>query len=358
MPATSQALELTALTTYPESVASARVRIVEMGRHLERHGVSVSYAATLSESEYRALTGGGSAGDLVAALAKTQMRAFRGRRPPSHGLMLVHRLPSLLPQATYGLPIDIYDFDDAIYLGHESGSGGMFRGLLKREAVRSRNYMRAARLVLAGNSVLATAATEYATRVEVVPSCVDPWLQPLRSATDTDTITLGWTGSRTTSGYLRPIFEAVDRMRSRGARVRLILMGADRRLTGPGIEHRLWSVHAERQLLSEIDVGVMPLRDDPWTRGKCGYKLLRYFAAGLPTIGSPVGVNAELLHGGAGLAAFTASDFMVAIGELRSDPAARTQRGIQARGFVEREYSFQVWAPRLTELLRDLSRDN
>jgi glycosyltransferase involved in cell wall biosynthesis len=108
-------------------------------------------------------------------------------------------------------------------------------------------------------------------------------------------------------------------------------------------------------MLTEIDVGVMPLPDNPWTQGKCGYKLLRYFAAGLPVIASPVGANKDLVAGGRGIGASSAAEWADAIGALAREADVRRQMGSAGRTFVEREYSYQVWAPRLAGLLRDLA---
>ena len=107
--------------------------------------------------------------------------------------------------------------------------------------------------------------------------------------------------------------------------------------------------------LARFDVGVMPLPDDPWTRGKCGYKLLQYFAAGVPAVASPVGVNATLLASGGGLAATGARAWRAALEEFAGDAAARGEAGLAGRRLAESQYSYQRWAPELAALLRSLS---
>jgi glycosyltransferase involved in cell wall biosynthesis len=215
--------------------------------------------------------------------------------------------------------------------------------------------MRAARVVMAGNRILADAAREHASRVEVVPSCVDPWQQQTAVHRDTETLTLGWIGSPTTSAYLQPVLEVLSSMYERHRPIRLRLMGASGRWVAPWIDHVPWSVDAERRMLTEIDVGLMPLPDDPWARGKCGYKLLRYFCAGLPTISSPVGIAADMLADGRGLRAETHVQWERAIEELMGDVDVRKEMGERARNFVVHEYSFDVWAPRVAELFRGLA---
>jgi glycosyltransferase involved in cell wall biosynthesis len=341
-------------TAYPAVVAGSRVRIAEMGTHLGPLGISLRFAPSMTSAEYSLVASRGLDLNKAAVLAKTLIRSSR-REVQKADLTLVHRLRSLVPGLRERDPLDVYDFDDALYVGSVASHHAQLRHL-KLEAARCVSYMRRARLVFAGNSVLADAARRYATRVEIVPSCVDPSLQPRRDHRESEILKLGWIGSRTTSPYLAPVLEAMAALHARQRPVKLVLMGADPSIVGPGIEHRTWSIEAERDMLTEIDVGMMPLPDDPWTRGKCGYKLLRYFSAGLPSIASPVGINAELVAGGGGLRATSSEDWSQAIEELLvTDPVARRQIGDQARWFVEKNYSYAVWGQRVAELLAELT---
>ena len=353
MPADRNDLRVLAEAAYPDVTAGSRVRVVEMATHLAQLGVQVDFAPSMTNAEYELISSPGVTPSKVIAVARAFARSSRVPRPLA-GLVLVHRLRSLLPALNEGAPLDVYDFDDALYVGSISPRDSRL-GRFKREATRCLSYLRRARLVLAGNRVLAEEARRHARRVEIIPSCVNPGLQQLRRHREADVLTLGWIGSRTTSAYLRPVLEVVGSLHAGGYPVRLVLMGASISLRAPWIEHRTWSPEAERRLLTEIDIGLMPLPDDPWTRGKCGFKLLRYFSAGLPTIASPVGVNRELLTGGRGVSAGTAAEWSRGIVDLGRDAAARGQIGARARDFVEREYSYGVWAPRVAELLRGLA---
>jgi glycosyltransferase involved in cell wall biosynthesis len=339
-------------TAYPQVVAGARVRVAEMAEHLAPLGISMTFASNMTSMEYALVASPGVGPRKALALVRGFARSVR-QAPPPGSLTLVHRLRSLVPSPREGAPLDVYDFDDALYVGSASSNHAQLRSL-KREAPRCVSYMSRARLVLAGNRVLADAARAYSRNVEVIPSCVDPSVQPQRHHVDAEALTLGWIGSRTTSAYLTPVLRVIESLYARGSGVHLVLMGADPSLTAPWIEHRAWSIQAERQMLTEIDVGLMPLPDDQWTRGKCGYKLLRYFSAGLPTIASPVGVNKELLEGARGFAASKAEEWASGIEELAHGANTRTEIGVQARSYVEREYSYKVWAPRVAELLRAL----
>jgi glycosyltransferase involved in cell wall biosynthesis len=138
-------------------------------------------------------------------------------------------------------------------------------------------------------------------------------------------------------------------------RAKLVLVGANPQLTAPWIEHRRWSMATEADDLASFDIGIMPLPDTDWARGKCGYKILQYSAAGVPAIASPVGVAADFVADGRGLAASTADEWRAALEQLIADPVQRRERGAAARKFAERDYSYQRWAPELAGLLRSLA---
>lgn len=349
-------LRVLARTAYPPVAAGARVRVIEMADHLREFGVQLQFRASLSDEEYRLISEPSMPPRKLLALVRGSARASRPSKVPTETLTLVYRLGSLMPALDDLVrPVDIYDFDDAIYLSqlraHHAAASW-----IKQESKRAIRNIRRARLVFAGNTVLAGFASEHARRVEVVPSCVNPLEQPARSHAAAEIFTVGWTGSPTTSPYLRPAVEAVEALREQGAAIRLVLMGADPHpsLQAPWIEHRPWSLEGEKHLLTELDVGLMPMPDNAWTRGKCGYKVLRYFAAGLPVVASPVGVNRQLIADGRGIPASTSREFHRALSQLATDHVARSEMGDLGRRFVERDYSYQVWAPRVAALLREL----
>ena len=134
----------------------------------------------------------------------------------------------------------------------------------------------------------------------------------------------------------------------------LVLVGADPTIRAPWIEHRPWSLVTENNDLASFDIGIMPLPDTEWARGKCGYKVLQYFAAGVPAVASPVGVTPELIGQDRGMLAASPEDWRVALEQLIADAEERGQRGAAARQFAERHYSYQRWAPELARLLRSV----
>jgi glycosyltransferase involved in cell wall biosynthesis len=180
--------------------------------------------------------------------------------------------------------------------------------------------------------------------------------QPQHAHHDELPVTVGWIGSPTTSPYLRDVLPVFERLNTTSLKARLVLIGADPTMTAPWIEHRAWSLSTEREDLASFDIGIMPQPDDEWARGKCGYKVLQYFAAGVPAIASPVGVTGELIGTERGLLADTVDDWYRALVALIEDPPQRAEKGAAGRHFVERHYSYQRWAPELASLLRSVER--
>jgi glycosyltransferase involved in cell wall biosynthesis len=352
--ATADQLIVLAETAYPEKVASSRVRIANFVPFVRSHGIVLTYYPALTDAGYDTLASPGRVSSKIAALSSATIRSVVRKRP-EHDLLLVHRLRVLNPLPGFDPPrrLDIYDIDDPLFLPFSGGVNQRFRWA-KQERRRCIDCLRRARLVLVGNSYLADHAREHARRVEVLPSCVDATRQPLHVHHREEQVTVGWIGSSTTSPYLRYVLPVFDRLNAVRIRAKLILVGADRSIDAPWIEHRAWSLASEREDLAAFDIGIMPQPDDEWARGKCGYKVLQYFAAGVPAVASPVGVTRELIGSERGVLAASADDWYRALVSLIEDPAQRAEQGAAGRQFVERHYAYQRWAPELARLWRSV----
>jgi len=244
----------------------------------------------------------------------------------------------------------LYDFDDAVMVQArrpERVHGG-----------RARRFARTvipAVLVLAGSPVLAERARQAgARRVEIVPTGLDTARYPPKEAYDTaDGPRLVWIGSRSTLKQLArlvPALEAVGR-EVPGARLRVIADGP-LEVDGLAVENVPWSRQAEGRLLAECDVGIAPLPETPYTRGKCGFKVLQYMAAGLPVVASPVGVQMDYVRPEeTGLHACGEAEWVEAIRRLAGDAALRQRMGRAGRARVESEFDVRVLAPRVVGLV-------
>lgn len=348
------ALRVAAESAYPTIAASSRVRVAAFAPFLRGHGVDLTFHAHVSNDEYGVLSRPDARAAKAVVVARCAARVARYSRSPD-ALVMVHKLLSLVPIPTRDPPwrLDVYDLDDALF--HETASSENWPfGVLKRGRERCNAHLARARLVLAGNAYLASYAMDRARRVEVVPSCVDPASQPLRQHRAVEVLTVGWVGSRTTTAYLQevlPLFHDINRSR---LRVKLVTVGASRLPNEPWLEQHQWSLGTEAAMLASFDVGIMPLPDTDWAKGKCGYKLLKYFAAGVPAIASPVGVNRALLKHGGGIAASSPSGWSSALEAFCEDADGRRQAGLVGRTLVESEYSYQRWAPELASMFRSM----
>jgi glycosyltransferase involved in cell wall biosynthesis len=247
-----------------------------------------------------------------------------------------------------------FDFDDAVWL-RDSYSPKGFDSFRRRR--RFAAAVRAADLVVAGNRHLAEQAARFAepANVCVIPTCVDPSRYPVaehhRVGVDTQLV---WVGSSSTLRGLeaaRPILEAVG-ARLPGLTLKLV---CDRfaRFRGLTVLERPWTEAGEADEIAFADVGVAWVPDDPWSRGKCGLKVLQYMAAGLPVVANPVGVQAELVRSGeTGFLATTPAEWAEAVARLARDPELRRRMGRAGRERVRRDYSVAAGAAAWLAALR------
>jgi glycosyltransferase involved in cell wall biosynthesis len=239
----------------------------------------------------------------------------------------------------------IFDFDDAVWL-RDSYSAKGFED--PRRAARFRATVAACDLVIAGNDYLAAEARKYAPaeRVRVIPTCVDVAKYPPASRGSHSGLTLVWVGSSSTlkglerfGGTLSAIGRAVP-----GTRLKLI---CDRFAEFPGltVERCVWDEATEASEIAAADVGIGWVPDDPWSRGKCGLKVLQYQAAGLPVVANAVGVQADFVRSGeTGFRANTAEEWVSAVRALAADAELRRRLGAAARRQVEARYSVEAGA--------------
>ena len=249
----------------------------------------------------------------------------------------------------------VLDYDDAVFHQYDLNPNPALRLLLAR---KHQVLMQKANMVVAGNQYIADYAHHAgARRVEVLPTVVDlgrykltkDRLYGLREAPPT----VGWIGQRSTAEFLYPLaslFAGLGEKRLMQFRA----IGIDATLLGLPLAFEPWSEQTEVDSLMEFDIGIMPLRDGPFERGKCGYKLIQYMACGLPVVASPVGVNTTLVeHGVNGFLATSLKEWEWALRTLAADPILRHRMGKAGRAKVEREYSLQVTSPLLGRWLAD-----
>ncbi|WEN42111.1 hypothetical protein CKCBHOJB_01696 [Thauera sp. GDN1] len=246
----------------------------------------------------------------------------------------------------------VVDYDDALFHQYDTHPNPWVRRLLGRKIA---TVMRLAHTVVAGNAYLADYARRAgAPRVAVIPTVIDLARYPVKDAADASGVfTIGWIGSPSTARYLRDIAPALAQVcRDGRARVRLVGSGPVD-LPGVPVEVVAWREETEVDEIRGFDVGIMPLPDEPWARGKCGFKLIQYMACGLPVVASPVGVNAEIVaDGGNGFLARDGGEWVAALARLKGDAALGGRLGKAGRRKVEARYCLQVTGGRVVEVVR------
>jgi glycosyltransferase involved in cell wall biosynthesis len=246
----------------------------------------------------------------------------------------------------------VYDVDDAIWYDGAMAQGHRF-AFLKGSRYKARWLAERAHHVIAGNEILAEWLGRYATQLSVVPSLVDTDAAPQHVASERDELVIGWIGSRTTAPYLaklrRPLELAADVTRKP---IRLVTIGGG----GPPVRgvqslHEQWSPETEAAALRDMDIGVMPLPDNQWTRGKCAYKAIQYMASGVPVLADDVGVAGSVIGDG-GLVLRHEPEWVEALVELVRSVSMRRQLGIAGRARAEKHFSVRAWSPHIAQIIR------
>jgi glycosyltransferase involved in cell wall biosynthesis len=239
----------------------------------------------------------------------------------------------------------VLDVDDAIWLAKPFG----------RSAARA--IARQADVIVAGNRYLGEWFSEHNRDVHVVPTAVDTdrFRPRSRPVSDRASFVVGWTGTSANLPFLRSIERPLRRFLDEHPRARLrVVSDAPPGLTARGrVDYVPWSEEVEVSAVQEMDVGLMPLPDDEWTRGKCGFKMLQYMACGVPVVASPVGVNAQILAmGELGLAAREEADWYDALRWLYTNASQALQYGQNGRSVAETRFGKEVVARQLAEIFR------
>lgn len=350
-------MRILALTRYSRLGASSRLRTLQYLPYLGQAGLDVTVAPFFDDGYLQRLYGRQSQGSQYARFFRERIAALRAASGYDAIWIEKEALPwlpwaierSLLPG---NVPI-VVDYDDAIFHRYDRHRSGLVRMLLGDKIDR---VMARADLVIAGNAYLRDRAVQAgAKRTEIVPTVVDlDRYDPVEPGSDRRP-RIGWIGSPSTAPYLQTIMPAVERV-ARDCPADWIAIGArDDQLAVPFTSMR-WSEDEEVALLRTLDIGIMPLPDDDWSRGKCGYKLIQYMACGLPVIASPIGANCEIVTTGAnGFLADGQDEWANALGRLIDDAGMRSDMGAAGRAIVEQRYSLQSQAPRLAALLRSVA---
>lgn len=347
------------LTRYERLGASSRVRFLQFLRQLEQTGLTFEVQPLLDNAYVQSLYGGPpvSRWSIIRAYLRRLGALVKSRR---YDVVWLEKealpfVPAFVETALLaGVPY-VVDLDDAWFHRYEAHSSPLVRTLLggKIDAV-----MRRAAIVVAGNDYLAARARKAgAGRIEIVPTAIDlaRYGDPPTAPAENRAAVVGWIGIPLNAHYLT-LIEPALRLEARDGLIKLHVVGAPAppELAGVPAESFAWSEATEVERIGAFDIGVMPLADTPWERGKCAYKLLQVMAAGKPVIASPVGANCQVVrHGVNGFLAATQEEWADALRALAADPARRARMGAEARRTVADAYAVTTVGPRLASVLAE-----
>jgi glycosyltransferase involved in cell wall biosynthesis len=349
------------ITPSPIQSASERYRIYQYLPYLERAGFACTVRPFATHVLHRAIQKETLAPKLLLTPFCYLRRMLELAAVSGYDAVVVHRgifpfpWPALEKMVIRGRKKVIFDFDDAIHIGHRDTAATKYPWIYKFKYGPGVNGMlsRCAH-VIAGNRTLAEHALQFNSQVSIIPTVVD--LEQYAYQTPRipgELLTIGWVGSRSTSPYLLEIESGLDRLsKAHPDKIRYRFYGhPQRKLNLPKFESLPFSLDSEIEDLRAMDIGIMPMPDNDWTRGKCGFKAIQYMALGIPTVTSPVGMATELVQDNVnGFSARTPEEWFEALNLLVTDLRLRRRFAEAARKTIEARYSLQAWGPRLCEL--------
>lgn len=343
---------------HPELDAGARYRVYQFRTHFEAAGYECVVAPFSSAELFAVLRKDGHvAAKVWGMLVGTLRRAAQILSSGGYDAVVINRevFPFFAPlweKAVLKRNCNvIFNFDDAIYAGHPDTSSFRHPMLYRlKYGTGVDEVMRRCTRVIAGNRILAEYARKLNPEVCVIPTVVDcdyyRYRDP-RSRTG-NPVTIGWMGSASTAPYLTIVEEALKRVDATfPGQVQFRFFGApDYELEVADNESLPFRLSSEITDLQSLDVGIMPMPDTEWTRGKCAFKAVQYMACGAATVASPVGITGDLIqHGENGFLANSSDQWFDLLARLVTERSLRVELARRARKTVETGYSLQTWGP-------------
>lgn len=342
------------LAKYGARAASTRQRMLQYRPYLESRGIELELRPLLGDDYIERFARGASQprSVIIEGYVRRIADLLQARRFDAVWVQYeaLPYFPGFAEQvlALTGAPI-VYDIDDAIFHQYDRHPSSLVRRMLGRKLVP---LLRGASACLCGNAYLQSYAVRYCSNSNIVPTVVDTnYYRPSHGARSSAPV-IGWIGSPSTWSYVEPLLPTLMPLLARyGVTMRVV--GAGPRARGiEGVDAIEWAEANEVTDIQQMDIGIMPLPDESWARGKCGYKLIQYMACGLPVIASPVGVNREIVTPGRnGFLATDKGQWVQALERLIGDAELRRAFGNDGIGTIEARYSLRSQQKRVADAL-------
>ncbi|SNS74784.1 Glycosyltransferase involved in cell wall bisynthesis [Belliella buryatensis] len=235
----------------------------------------------------------------------------------------------------------LVDYDDAVFHNYDRSPNAFVRSTMGNKID---HVIKRARVVLVGNKYLQERAERAGARQIVhLPTVIDSHRYNSVPKEENTLPIIGWIGSPTTLKYLKEILPTLEEVNKKSPFVLMVVNDNRTELTYSGqLELRAWSEETEVSSIQQMDIGIMPLEDSPWERGKCAYKLIQYMACGLPVVASPIGMNTEVVkHEENGFLATTDQEWIESLTKLLTNPHLRQSFGKAGHQLVQEKYTLE-----------------
>ena len=351
-------IKVLGLALYGVQAASTRYRVAQYVPGLKGEGIDL-HVVPLLGNEYIKTTFGGKKYNAKALIGDYIARLACLTKQGNYDLALVQAelfpfLPGSIEARLLRIPY-IYDFDDAFFLKYRQERFQRVSFLLKDKFAP---VITRAAAVLAGNHYLAAYASQLNPTTTLLPTVVDTDRYAQLPSKRDDIFTIGWIGSPSTSVYLSALALPLAQLGREGP-VRFVIVGGRcGAIDGVEVVSLPWEEATEVSLINTFDVGVMPLFDDEWARGKCAFKLIQYMACGVPVVASPVGANLDVINDSCGLLASDSEAWLEGLRRLRDDRALRRDMGIAARQRIEQSYCLRAALPIMSNAIKTVAANH
>jgi glycosyltransferase involved in cell wall biosynthesis len=350
----SSEIRILLLSRYGDLGPSSRVRFYQYIPYLKEENIHITVAPLFSNQYIENLYSGKSqpASFLITSFLSRLKNIFHVNRYDIVWLEgeLFPYLPAWFEKIITWLNVPlVVDYDDAIFHRYDMSRNPLIRTFMSKKID---HIMRMATVVVAGNTYLAEHAQQSkASKIEIIPSVIDLNRYPKKESSVSDVFTIGWIGSPSTQKNLTLIESALQQLNQKHP-FRLILVGANKSITLKiPYEIHSWSYENEVNEIQTFDVGIMPLIDEPFERGKCGYKLIQYMACSKPVIASPVGANCDIIeHEKNGFLAQSEEDWINALSRLIENPSLCANMGYYGRQLAQNKYCITAALPQLIQI--------
>lgn len=336
----------------PDRSPGQRFRIEQFLPALEKNGWEIQYSNILDQKDDAIFYASGHYLGKFRIMIKSFLQRLRDLKQAKNvDAVFIYREAFMLGTTYFEkrlakrqIPV-IFDFDDSIWLNDTSAGNQKLSWLKKPQ--KTAKICQLVDHVFVGNEYLAQYARQFNKNVHILPTVIDTtYHKPKQKNTSKSKLCIGWTGTEPTLKHFETIVPTLKILNERfpDKLCFRVIVNFPYKTNEIPLEVIQWDRTTEINTLQDFDIGIMPLPDNQWTRGKCGFKGLQYMALEIPTIMSPVGVNSEIIRDGQnGYLASDEKEWIEKISKLIESESLRREMGVAGRKTVIENYSQHAW---------------